>query len=231
MHKPHIPMLQENNTRRGFLEADQFTAVRDHLPAALRPLVTVGYYTGWRKGELLNLQWRNVDTAAKTIRLDPGTTKNREGRLFVYAGITELEETVTALATDRDTLRRKGMISPQVFVRVMVNKRHETERIAPIKSFRRAWLTACKQAGVPGRLVHDLRRTAVRNLERAGVPRATAMMMVGHKTEAIDRRYAIVSETDLKAAAAKLQAATVTITVTMAHPEPSSVNLPTRATA
>jgi len=173
--------------------------------AALRPLVTVGYFTGWRKGELLNLQWRNIDTTAKTIRLDPGTTKNREGRLFVYAGITELEETITKLAKARDALRREGTVCPYVF--------HRDGQA--IKSFRRSWLTACKQAGVPGRLVHDLRRTAVRNLERAGVPRSTAMAMVGNKTESIYRRYAIVSESDLKAAAAKLQAATVTITVTM----------------
>jgi integrase len=204
MHKPHIPMLQENNTRRGFLEADQFTAVRDHLPAALRPLVTVGYYTGWRKGELLNLQWRNVDTAAKTIRLDPGTTKNRDGRLFIYAGIAELDETIATLAATRDTLRQQGLITPRVFVRVVTNKRQGTTRIAPIKFFRRAWLTACRAAGCPGRIPHDFRRTAVRNLERAGVSRSTAMKMVGHKTESIYRRYAIVSETDLREAAVKL---------------------------
>jgi integrase len=93
---------------------------------------------------------------------------------------------------------------------------------APIKSFRRAWLSACGAAGVPGRLFHDFRRTAVRNLERAGVPRSVAMQMVGHKTEAIYRRYAIVSDADLRAAADKLAAiekradpATGTITGTM----------------
>ena len=53
---------------------------------------------------------------------------------------------------------------------------------------------------------HDFRRTAVRNLERAGVPRSVAMQMVGHKTEAIYRRYAIVSDADLRAAADKLAA-------------------------
>jgi len=67
-----------------------------------------------------------------------------------------------------------------------------------IKSFRRAWLTACRKAGVPGRIPHDFRRTAVRNLERAGVPRSTAMKMVGHKTESVYRRYAIVVEADLR---------------------------------
>jgi integrase len=62
--------------------------------------------------------------------------------------------------------------------------------------------------GVPGRIFHDFRRTAVRNLERAGVPRSVAMKMVGHKTEAVYRRYAIVSDSDLRAAALKLAEAT-----------------------
>jgi hypothetical protein len=80
---------------------------------------------------------------------------------------------------------------------------HRTGR--PIKSFRRAWLTACQRAGLTGRIPHDFRHTAVRILERAGVPRSTAMKMVGHKTENIYRRYAIVDEAMLKEGATKLQ--------------------------
>ena len=71
---------------------------------------------------------------------------------------------------------------------------------------RRSWKTACEKAGVPGRLLHDLRRSAVRNLERAGVSRSVAMKMTGHKTESVYRRYAIVSESDLRKAAVKLAA-------------------------
>jgi len=77
----------------------------------------------------------------------------------------------------------------------------------PIKTLRRAWRTACKEAGRPGLLLHDLRRSAVRNLERAGISRSVAMKLTGHKTEAVYRRYAIVAESDLREAGTKLAAA------------------------
>jgi len=69
---------------------------------------------------------------------------------------------------------------------------------------RKAWRQACKQAGLPGVLIHDLRRSAVRNMEKANVPRSVAMKISGHKTENVYRRYAIVSDADLKAAAARV---------------------------
>jgi integrase-like protein len=88
---------------------------------------------------------------------------------------------------------------------VPVRHRRARCRLQPIKHFRRAWLTARKAAKAPHRIPHDFRRTAVRNLERAGVPRSAAMKMVGHKTEAIYRRYAIADESMLREGAAKLE--------------------------
>ena len=75
-----------------------------------------------------------------------------------------------------------------------------------LAGFTKSWRAACLAAGLPGRIPHDFRRTAVRNLERAGVPRSTAMKMVGHETESVYRRYAIVDEVMLQEGGAKLAA-------------------------
>jgi integrase len=79
-----------------------------------------------------------------------------------------------------------------------------------IKGFRKAWANACEAAGLPGRIPHDLRRSAVRNMERAGLSRSVAMQLTGHKTEAVYRRYAITSEADLREGVERLNEATGT---------------------
>jgi hypothetical protein len=101
-----------------------------------------------------------------------------------------------------------------------VHRRYGT----PIKSLRRAWKTACKDAGRPGLLLHDLRRSAVRTLERAGISRSVAMKLTGHKTEAVYRRYAIVAESDLLEAGTKLAATLGTMPETVSHSDNSGDN-------
>ena len=133
--------------------------------------------------EVLTLTWPQIDFRAGTVRLETGTTKNGEGRVVMLT--PELRACLEAQhAATRDVERATGQIIPWVF--------HRGGR--RIKDFKRPWLRACREAGLAGRIPHDFRRTAVRNLERAGVPRSVAMKMVGHKTEAIYRRYTIVDE-------------------------------------
>jgi integrase len=195
---PYIEMLKENNARRGFFERGQFEAVRAHLPEYAQPAATFAYLTGWRlKSEILTLQWRQVDFKAGIVTLDVGSTKNRDGRTFPM--VPELRALLEAQRATTDALRKKiGAIGPWVF--------HWTKKGRPLKGFTKSWRAACLAAGLPGRIPHDFRRTAVRNLERAGVPRSVAMKLTGHKTEAVYQRYAIVAERDLAEAVAKLAA-------------------------
>lgn len=208
LHRPHIEELSENNTRTGFFEHDQYIAVLKHLPEELRPVVTFAYITGWRmKDEVLGLEWRQVDMTAGEVRLEPGTTKNKDGRTFPFtAGLRTLLE---AQLKEHERWKKKDRIVPQVFFREVAIGRRGPLRPRKITSMSKAFKSACVKAGCPGRIPHDFRRTAVRNLERAGVSRSVAMKMVGHKTESVYRRYAIVSGSDLKEAATKLDAAAV----------------------
>lgn len=129
------------------------------------------------------------------MRLDPGTTKNRDGRTFPFTA--ELEKRLKDQLVEHERLKKDNRIVARVFHR-------DGEAI---KDFRGAFKKACKTAACPGRILHDFRRTAVRNLERDGVSRSAAMAMVGHKTEAIYRRYAIVDAGALRDAAAKIDRA------------------------
>lgn len=197
-HRPYIPSIEVRNVRTGFFERAEFEAVRSRLSDAIRPIMTFAYLTGWRiRSEVLPLQWRQVDFAASVVRLEPGTTKNDEGRTFPFGVIPELAAVLREQWERTKALEQeKGQVIPAVF--------HRDGR--PIRDFRKVWAQACTAAGVPGKIPHDFRRTAVRNLERAGVPRSVAMKLTGHKTESVYRRYAIVSEADLSEGVAKLAA-------------------------
>jgi integrase len=184
-HIPYIPMLIERNARKGFFEHSEFMALRDALPYPLKPLVTFAYKTGWRKNEILNLTWDRVDLQEGVVRLDIGQTKNDEART-VY-----LDSELKTLLKELLAKRRLGC--EYVFHR----------KGKKIKCFRKSWLRACKVVGLGNRIFHDFRRTAVRNIVRAGVPERVAMMVSGHKTRSVFDRYNIVNTDDLKQAAVK----------------------------
>ncbi len=201
---PRIRLLPENNARQGFAEAKQVATICRCLHADLADAVRFMFITGWRsRSEVLPLTWAQVDFAGGFVRLEPGTTKNNEGRAFPL--IPELRTLLERRqAITRRCERAQGRIIARVF--------HRNGK--PIKSLRRAWKTACEDAGRPGLLLHDLRRSAVRNLERAGISRSVAMKLTGHKTEAVYRRYAIVAEGDLREAGTKLTASLGTTAAT-----------------
>lgn len=212
--KPKIRMLAEDNARQGFFEREQFADVIRRLPAPLQAVATFAFWTGWRRSEILALDWQRVDRKAMIVRLDVGSTKNKDGREFAYGAIDDVRAMMARQWAEHEKLKKAtpAVICPLVFHR-------NGKRIA---SLRKAWNAACEAAGCPGRLLHDCRRTTVRNLERAGVSRSVAMKLTGHKTESVYRRYAIVSSGDLAEAAVKLQALTGTISGTIEQSDAAS---------
>ncbi len=184
--RPYIPRLPEAHPRQGFLEYSEYLAIRAHLPSAYQDVLDFGFHSGWRRGEILRLEWKDVDRGAGVIRLRPELSKNKDGRVLA------LSPPLKDLIERRWLARALG--SPFVF--------HMNGR--PVGDWRKSWKRACQAAGLPGKLFHDLRRTVVRNLVRAGVPERVAMSITGHKTRSVFDRYNIVSEADLKQAATRL---------------------------
>lgn len=150
------------------------------------------------------MEWRQVDLQTGMVRLDPGTTKNREGRVFPLT--TELRALLEARReATKDLERIHGQIIPWVFFRLVSKGRGGQKVPEPIRAFGKVWKSACQKGGCPGRIPHDLRRTAVRNMVRAGIPERVAMQLTGHKTRSVFERYNIVSQGDLLNAARLLE--------------------------
>jgi len=186
---PAFPKLSENNVRKGFLEDAQYRKLVDSYPKLwFRAMVECGRTYGWRVSELKNLRVHQIDLAQRVIRLEPGTTKNGEGREVVMTGA--VYNLLSACAASKDK-------NDHLFTR---------QGGKPVRDFRGTWRQACDFAGVPGLLFHDLRRTAARNLRRAGIAEGIIQRIGGWKTRSVFERYAIVTRTDIADAMLKLEA-------------------------
>jgi integrase len=190
---PHIRHLSEKgNVRRGFFTDTEFCAVQSNLPRYLQDFARFGYLTGWRRGEIASLRWEDVH--GDEIRLRPENSKNGCGRTVAIAG--ELAELI-----DRRKEARKIKTQAGVVIADLVFH-HNGHAIVDI---RKSWATACRLAGAQGRRFHDLRRTSVRNMVRAGVPEVVAMSLSGHKTRSVFDRYNITSGRDQQQAMERMQ--------------------------
>ncbi len=210
---PYIQMLQEDNVRKGFLEYEDFLALRDALPEYLKGFVTFAYTSGWRKAEITGLTWNRVDRKEGFARLEKGETKNKEGRIFFFDD--ELKEIIEKQWQAR---KKAEKLSPHVFPGPGGKDK--------MVDFRKVWNRACRETGLgygyktnekdsekwrkkglrAGPMLHDARRSAVRNMVRAGIPEKVVMTISGHKTRAVFDRYNIVDDQDLKVATQRQQA-------------------------
>jgi integrase len=184
---PYFPMVAETNVRQGFLTDEQYAKLRDALPEYLRPLFVTAYFAGVRLGELLSIEWRQVDWEQGFITLDSERTKSGYARAVpILEG--DMKDWLQWSQENADGCER-------VFHRNGV----------PFKEFRRSWQKACDASGVPALKFHDLRRTAVRNMRRAGVPQVVRIRISGHRTDSMERRYNIVDVDDIRAAKELMQ--------------------------
>jgi len=212
---PYIQMLEENNVRKGFFEHGEFLALRDALPSYMKGFVTFAYKSGWRRSEISKLTWSRVDLEKGIVRLEAGETKNDEARNF------HLDEELKDIFQKQWNDRKKNQkLSPYVFLNSKGDDR--------VKQFDRVWKKACKEAMLGKRLLHDFRRTAIRNMIRSGINERVAMMISGHKTRTVFDRYNIVNDEDLRLAAQRqetyLQAQMGTISGTIVNFQEKKVN-------
>ncbi len=196
---PKIRLQKEPPARKGFLELEKFDALIKQLPTHLRPLITFLYWCGVRLGEALQIEWEQVDLTKRVVRLEEEQTKNAEPRIVPL---------------------------PAVLINLLQAIEPKAGRVFDATNLRTEWARACAAVGLgtieklksesghmwhkyTGLIVHDLRRSAVRNLRRAGVPENVAMKISGHKTRAVFDRYNIVSTEDISEAMRRVEISAV----------------------
>lgn len=179
-----VERLPEDNVRDRVLSPEEFQRLLDAAPGVLKAILLMAYDTGMRRGEILNLRWRQVDLRKGLIRLQGADTKTQEGRLVpLNARLTNLLKDAyhtSARAASGHVFHRQGQ---------------------SIKDVRGAFARACRDAGLTDFRFHDLRHTAVTDMRRAGNDHLTVMKITGHRTLEVFQRYNSFDEDDLKQAA------------------------------
>ena len=193
---PRISLLKPPAPRAGFVDREQLDRILAELPAEMRPLVLVAFITGWRlRSELVTRLWRHVEFGdGGWLSLDPGEGKTGQARTFPFT--QELRSILEAQRDRADEIARHTGRRPQTVFFSASGR--------PLRAIRAAWLKAVAAAGCPGLRPHDLRRSAVREFERAGVPRSTSMKFTGHRSQSMFDRYAISDSRSLREGAEKL---------------------------
>jgi integrase len=186
---PKFPWMDESeNVRQGFMDRDTYQAFRDELGKTAvhaQLAFVIAYHVGMRVGEILGLKWDQIDLKAGLIRLEPTQTKNRRARVApIYGEMGAFLEMANA--------RRENECALCPWLIAFEGKR--------VKSIKTTWGRVRTRLGLKDSLFHDLRRTALSNMDEAGIRRSTAMSISGHKTESAYKRYLIGSERRVVAA-------------------------------
>jgi integrase len=186
---PKIRLFKPNPARKGFLPREKFEELLGHLPVNLKPLITFLYYCGVRLGEARSIEWQQVNLDAGVIRLEDEQTKTGEARTVPL---------------------------PDLLIKMLKESAADGDKVFDATNLTKAWHKACVAAGLgvlekegsqrySGLIIHDLRRSAIKNLMKAGVTEKVAMSISGHKTRAVFDRYHIVDERDVVGAMRQLQ--------------------------
>ncbi len=174
---PRVKLLEGENIREGFVNAADFEAIAVRIEDQdTRDIVEFLYRSAWRSGEAKSLTWDKVDLTDWVIRLSRKNEKTKRPRTLALVG--ELR----AIIERRQ--QRRFLNCALVF--------HRAGKA--IKRFDRAFKSACKKEGFAELVVHDMRRSAIRNFTKAGLSPSEGMSISGHRTDSIYRRYNIIDE-------------------------------------
>ncbi len=197
---PGFPKLKGSPAREGFIEDSDFSVLYDALPDHIKPLVFCLYRTGMRFGEAINLTWEPseggsgiVDIENREIRLKASATKTGKGRTVPLDDW--LYETFCAQKKERDSEKRIPRLNW-----VWHRKSKTTGRLIRFRDIRKRWSAARKKLG-RNVLIHDLRRSGIRQMVREGIDEKIVMEISGHKTRAVFDRYNVTGGDDMKRAA------------------------------